>query len=401
MSKEKFICSHPWSHFEVNNPNGDVTMCCDNGTVLGNVNEGSIREIWNGDGFRNMRRRMRDEGAQTFCPQSCPVLNGYKNFQNLDWYGNMPADSAARANAAKNDAEYEDGKLTLESLPRWMRFAYSYACNLDCYHCYQRDDAVAKTKLPESFLDQVRELSPYYQVIYYFGGEPFLYRPILSMMDEIKVDPACRFHYVTNATLLTDNIISVLERANIGHFAVSLDAATEKSFDILRRKDAKTSWDAVLENVRKLSSLKAKKNFTFSISMTLNSINHDEIESFVDLGLEVGAEPLIMLVANPYQTLEFQRKFLNFKASEFRIMGRQIENSLAKVRAAGLTETEKALENLARVLDIHQKLENRRFRFLLLKNLRFLFRLLPKPLQHPLRKMFYLPLRSLIGRTEF
>ena len=60
---KKFVCKHPWSHFEVNNPNGDVTMCCNNNTVLGNVNKNSIEEIWNGKGFLESRERMRDEGA--------------------------------------------------------------------------------------------------------------------------------------------------------------------------------------------------------------------------------------------------------------------------------------------------------------------------------------------------
>ena len=35
----KKVCYNPWTHFEVNNPNGDVTMCCVNPIVLGNVNE--------------------------------------------------------------------------------------------------------------------------------------------------------------------------------------------------------------------------------------------------------------------------------------------------------------------------------------------------------------------------
>ena len=61
----------------------------------------------------------------------------------------------AKANAEINDQEYSAKKTELESLPRWMRFTYSYACNLDCYHCYQREDATQNTKLPETFLDEV------------------------------------------------------------------------------------------------------------------------------------------------------------------------------------------------------------------------------------------------------
>ena len=137
-----------------------------------------------------------------------------------------------------------------------MRFAYSYACNLDCYHCYQREDAVQNTKLPDSFLDDVHELSKYYQVLYFFGGEPFLYKPVVSLMGSIDTDPECRRHFITNGTLLTDKVMETLRDANIGHFAISLDAATEKSFDILRRRGANFFWDTVLENVDRIASLK-------------------------------------------------------------------------------------------------------------------------------------------------
>ena len=54
---EKFICKHPWSHFEINNPNGDVTMCCNNNTVLGNVNQNTVMDIWNGEKLMSKDRQ--------------------------------------------------------------------------------------------------------------------------------------------------------------------------------------------------------------------------------------------------------------------------------------------------------------------------------------------------------
>ena len=147
-------------------------MCCDNNTVLGNVNENSVGEIWNGDGYRAMRKRMCEEGAQAFCPHTSPILRGGKRYQNLDWYGDLEAENKARVNAERNEREYADRELTLKSLPRWMRFAYSYACKLDCYHCYQRDDALMRLKLPSDFMDEILALSPHFQVVLPFGGEP-------------------------------------------------------------------------------------------------------------------------------------------------------------------------------------------------------------------------------------
>ena len=113
----KFICKHPWAHFEVNNPNGNVTMCCNNDTVLGNVNEQPIDEIWNGEGFTRMRKRMTEEGAHAFCPHTCPVLQGGKKYENLDWYQDLDPEGPIRQNAEQNEAEYDTAQTTV----RWTR----------------------------------------------------------------------------------------------------------------------------------------------------------------------------------------------------------------------------------------------------------------------------------------
>jgi sulfatase maturation enzyme AslB (radical SAM superfamily) len=382
----KFICDHPWTHFEVNNPNGVVTMCCDNNTPLGNVNDGSITDIWNGGAYQDIRRRMRDDGAHAICPATCPVLNGFKNFQKLDWYRDLDPATTAFENARRNQDEYDAGKLELASLPRWMRFTYSYACNLDCYHCYQREEATEKVKLPEAFMRQVVELSRYYQVLYPFGGEPFLFKPVMDLIESDAVNPACKYVFATNATLLTDRVFQILESREVLLFSVSLDAATAESFAELRLRGRKGDWTAVLDNLRRIRDLRARKPFLFDVSMTLNSHNHDEIERFVDLGIELGAEPLIMLVTNPFETPEFQKEFLHFSAAQFATIAAQIQSGLAKVRAAGFKEAEAALLALRNHLAQHRAGENHLAVYAAKRRARKVFRLLPQPVKFWLRK---------------
>ena len=110
----KFICKHPWSHFEINNPNGDVTMCCNNNTVLGNVNEGTVIDIWNGKKFQKVRTQMIKDGAHSMCPHTCPVLQGGKKYENLDWYKELSEDGEQRQNAELNELEFKNKKVELE-----------------------------------------------------------------------------------------------------------------------------------------------------------------------------------------------------------------------------------------------------------------------------------------------
>lgn len=384
----KFVCDHPWTHFEVNNPNGVVTMCCDNNTPLGNVNDASIEEIWNGKEYREVRRRMRDDGAHAMCPLTCPVLNGFKTFQKLDWWKTeLDPVSLAYDNARRNDEEYAAGRLELGSLPRWMRYTWSYACNLDCYHCYQRDEATQNTRLPNAFVDRVAELSPYYQVLYPFGGEPFLFKPVLDLIESDAVNPACKYVFATNATLMPDRVFAILEQRPILLFSVSLDAATAESFADLRLRGRKGDWSEVMANLERIKDMRSRKPFLFDISMTLNSRNHDEIEQFIDLGIRLGAEPLVILVTNPYQTPEFQRDYLNFTPAQFATMRRQTAVSLAKVRAANFHEAEAALVALEKHLAKHERGENSLAFYAVKRQARRLFAVLSTPVQNWLRKV--------------
>jgi len=383
---KKFICKHPWAHFEVNNPNGDVTMCCNNNTVLGNVNEDTVAEIWNGDGFQASRKRMLDEGAYAMCPHTCPVLQGGKKYENLDWYTELAKDSDQHTNAVINEEEFSTGKTVLKSDPRWFRFTYSYACNLDCYHCYQREDAKMRIKLPDRFMAELPDMVRKSQVVFPFGGEPFYFKPVLDFLNDHNTNLETRFFIITNATLLTDRVMETLTRLPLTCIATSLDAATEESFKALRIRGKNADWQTTMENMNKLKALKADKGFTFTVSMTLNSCNCAEIEGFVDLGLSLDAEPLISLVANPYQTIEFQKEYLVFTDEQFQDMLAAIDRSLSKVRKRDFEDAETFLLQLRAVLKNHRETDNNPAR-LKAKNLaRKAFHILPEQLQLPIRR---------------
>jgi MoaA/NifB/PqqE/SkfB family radical SAM enzyme len=225
----------------------------------------------------------------------------------------------------------------------------------------------------------------YFQVILPFGGEPFLYRPVLDFMDNNELSDGCKYFFITNATLLTDRVRQSLKRSLLLGIAVSLDAATEKSFNILRLRGKNASWKTVLDNLHWLSELNQDQPFKFSISMTLNSVNSKEIEKFIDLGIEYGAEPDILLVANPDQTESFQKEFLKFSDIEFTEMFAQIDRALPKVRAKGFNDAETSLKILRSTLQNHRK-SNNIIAVFKAKNLaRSIFRRLPESLQDPVR----------------
>ena len=154
----KKICYNPWTHFEVNNPNGDVTMCCDVSIVLDNVNKQSIADIWNCEKYQQIRKQMYNDGADKMCGSNCLLLNGMKNYQSFSWFHGFDKNSSCYKNALLNEDEIREGKTYLSSYPRWMRFTISYNCNYKCYHCYQKNERKINRKLTETFISEVKNI---------------------------------------------------------------------------------------------------------------------------------------------------------------------------------------------------------------------------------------------------
>jgi MoaA/NifB/PqqE/SkfB family radical SAM enzyme len=236
--------------------------------------------------------------------------------------------------------------------------------------------------------------------VYPFGGEPFFFSPVIDFLASHNTNTETRFLLITNATLLTDKVFEILERIPISTMAASLDAANAKSFDALRVRGRNANWDQVVTNLGRIADLRKRKDFEFTVSMTLNSVNALEIEDFVDLALGFDAEPLIMLVANPYETTDFQRKFLLFTPPQFDEMEAQISRSLVKVRKKALQDAEIYLEQLLIRLKEHRRGDNDPVRYATNKVARTVFRRLPEQVQDPLRRVVQNHRRNASGRAK-
>lgn len=73
---EKVFCTQPWSIIYVT-WKGEVRTCCFNETVLGNLNENTIEEIWNGTAYKQFRETILENRV----PQGCDdCLQGSFNY---------------------------------------------------------------------------------------------------------------------------------------------------------------------------------------------------------------------------------------------------------------------------------------------------------------------------------
>jgi radical SAM protein with 4Fe4S-binding SPASM domain len=90
------FCLHAATYVKVD-PDGTVFPCCraPEELKMGNVNQSSLAEIWNGPEYRELRRRMQS-GDLHECCRNCTVLVGNPHYRAPDEPSPGERDAAAR-----------------------------------------------------------------------------------------------------------------------------------------------------------------------------------------------------------------------------------------------------------------------------------------------------------------
>jgi hypothetical protein len=127
--------------------------------------------------------------------------------------------------------------------------------------------------------------------------------------------------------------------------------------------------------------MKKRKNFVFSIAMTLNSVNAGELESFCDLAISLDAEPMIALVHNPFGSISFQKKYLCFTDSMISLLVEQIDRSLPRIREKGFHDAVIIWKHTREQLLQHQKGENNLVKFYIKRRIHDLYCMAPEPVK--------------------
>jgi sulfatase maturation enzyme AslB (radical SAM superfamily) len=128
---------------------------------------------------------------------------------------------------------------------------YSNLCNLECQICNSTvSSSIAKTQGKEVVFFSYEpdlKVNPNTSRIYLAGGEPFLIKKYVKVLESIE-NLDCEVVINTNATVLTENMLSVLDKFNNVSFTVSIDGYGELN-DRLRKN---SKWDSIVDNVKTL-----------------------------------------------------------------------------------------------------------------------------------------------------
>jgi len=344
---KKRFCEKPYTTAEIG-LGGEVFPCHPSWVTfpLGNLQTGSLGEIWDGPQARDYRRTVHD-GSLRFC---------------------LDARCQESLNGALASHEYLEGRtlpdaftkeyVVLDRLPSRLVLSYDPSCGLACPACRSKPFRMEEprrvaelSRITDKVLAAIGSRQGLETLVIAGQGEPFdspQYRRILTHLASKSCGPL-KIEIQTNGLGLTEAAwreFEGLEKYDLS-IEVSLDADWSWSYIQLRRP---ADWDLVLANLEFIAGLRrAGRIRAFHLSMTVQADNYFQIPGFALRGQKLGCDevrfrPLMDL--SPHLGMTFAaRNILNGEHPEHKIL-------LEVLRHPILTEPFCHLEHLNKTFQV-------------------------------------------------
>lgn len=302
-------CHLPWQEMIIQ-ADGSVEPCCywtahgNNNKPLGNVNINTIEEIWNDEGYRNLRKNMACGDLDAAGCSNCYALKqGMK--MSLEYDAEADTDSYSNSPYSQNinilKKEIAIGADTLSAKPTIVSVTASHKCNLSCTHCYQNSSR-SRSWTRENIFEEIEALTPTLVRLIAGGGEPLLLNRWRKFISNFKIEkaPLLNFAMTTNATIIIPEVLEGLKKFNSLHIIVSMDGANTEYYNKIR---VNGDFETVRKNIFILKDLvesrPANSVSTFGMCMSLmkSNINHlpDFIKWAAEEGLSFSVHPVLSL----------------------------------------------------------------------------------------------------------
>ena len=294
------FCMLPWMHLHAY-PDGRAYPCCFafDPYPVGNLNEQSLKEVFNGDKMKEMRLRMLNNKKSREC------MKCYDQEKSGFFSLRLSSNKHFGHNVPLVHNTLPDG--TADFVMKYWDIRFSNLCNMACRSCgtwfssnwYEDHKKLTGSPPPHAKImrvgrntndlwEQMLEEFEHAEQFYFAGGEPIImeehYR-ILKELDKRKMYHV-RLIYNTNFTRTTFKDIDVLELWNkfdSVSIGASLDAEGKRG-EFMRKG---TVWEDVVANRKRM--LEVCPQVDFYISSTVGLINALHIPDFhknwVDQGL--------------------------------------------------------------------------------------------------------------------
>ena len=294
LTESKTFCILPWIHFHAY-PNGKAYPCCmaDMQFPIGDMRQHTIKEIWNQEPMREIRRNMLNNNPVQACNRC------YEKEEVGIMSGRISSNKHFGHHINKTHNTQSDGTLNEFELTYWdIRF--SNLCNLSCRSCghifssnwykdqaqlagpeWKKNNQVLNYagRFETDAWDQLVEHMDYVEQIYFAGGEPLLMEEHYRILDELvrrqRFD--VRLVYNTNFTHIDLKGRSVFEYWKQFQ-SVSVGASLDGMGHAAEYIRKGTKWYDVVKNRHNMIAI--CPNVDFYISPTFSIMNAWHLPDF-------------------------------------------------------------------------------------------------------------------------
>jgi radical SAM protein with 4Fe4S-binding SPASM domain len=318
LLESKQFCMYPWIHMYVE-PSGRVFPCCGvsygDSNTLGNTNNNSLKDIWNSESMRTIRKNMLNGVSSNACSRCYEQeRSGFFSMRNS-------ANKHHGHHIDLADKTLDDGSLKDFSMLYWdVRF--SNLCNLKCRSCgpgfssswYQDQLKLAPDyaknhkalifagKYETDLWEQLIEHIDHVEQIYFAGGEPIMMDEHYRILEELEQRKKfnVRLIYNTNFTqirLKDRTVFDYWKKFDSVSVGASLDASFQRG-EYIRKG---TVWKEVEQNRILMKQVCPKVDFYVSATLSILNAWHlpDFHRDWTDRGLIEAKDFNINIVTDP------------------------------------------------------------------------------------------------------
>ena len=308
LIEDERFCMLPWIHLH-GYPDGRAYPCCDSNYhfPVGDFNESSMKEVWNNDKMREIRRNMLNKKRCAQC----------KNCYESESHGIHSMRNSFNKHFGHHirevlDGTHEDGTADVFKF-RYYDIRFSNLCNMKCRTCgdtfsslwaeenkkrfdwsrHPRNPAIEVKVLHSGrtetdMLEQLDDHIPYVEQIYFAGGEPLImpehYKIIRTLIEREMFN--VRLTYNTNFLKVTygkHNILEDWKKFESVSVGASLDIDGKRA-EYMRKG---TIWDTVVRNREQMIEVCPDVDFYVSSTVSLYNVLTvcDFHKSWVEKGL--------------------------------------------------------------------------------------------------------------------
>lgn len=175
--------------------------------------------------------------------------------------------------------------------PKLVTLTTTMRCNYRCWMCYQN---TYKGEMDWGIVEKLKPVLPSVKTVQFFGGEPLVYDRLEDLCN-LAGRNSCEIELITNGSLLDAERRALLLANNASQIKVSLEAATQPTYESIRGGDL----ELVLDNIENLAKERDARGMKTNVQINFVAMERNirELPDLVARAAGIGVDRILVLFA--------------------------------------------------------------------------------------------------------